>query len=372
MPTSTLAAIVESPGAPFTLEQVELDDLRPDEVLVRVVAAGMCHTDLTAQAGYVPVKLPGVLGHEGAGIVEAVGSAVTRVAPGDSVALSFTSCGECRNCRSGHPAYCVTWVPANLFNGGVRADGSATISRKGTPLGGRFFGQSSFAAHAIADQRSVVKVDSDLPLELVAPLGCGVQTGAGTVLNILKPPAGSTLAVFGTGAVGLSAIAAAHLSPLSAVIAIDRIDSRLAVAKELGATHTINAETENVAEILAEITGGQGLDYAIDTTANMSVLRTAVEALGTFGTAAAIGAAPVGTELKLDYTGMLIGRSVVGVTEGDSDPETFIPLLARLYRQGRLPLEKLVKTYKFSDINQAAADARDGTTIKPVLLFDQS
>lgn len=370
MPTNTTAAVVEAPGAPFTFQEVQLDDLRPDEVRVRMVAAGLCHTDLSVQAGYIPFQLPGVLGHEGAGVVEAVGAAVSRVSPGDSVVLSFTSCGRCRHCRGGHPAYCATWVPTNMFNGGVRGDGSSTITRGDTPLGGRFFGQSSFGAHAIVDERSLVKVDPDLPLELLAPLGCGVQTGAGTVLNILKPEAGSSLAVFGTGAVGLSAIAAAALSPLTAVVAIDRVDSRLTLAKELGATHTINAESEDVAKVLAEITGGAGLDYAVDTTANMGVIRTAVEALGTFGSLAAIGAAPLGTEITLDYTGLLVGRSVVGVTEGDSDPETFIPFLAELYRQGRLPLEKLVKTYPFSEINQAAADAHDGTTIKPVLVFD--
>lgn len=371
MPTTTTAAVVDAPGAPFSLEQIELDDLRPDEVLVRMVAAGLCHTDLSVQAGYIPFALPGVLGHEGAGVVEAVGDAVGRVVPGDSVALTFTSCGRCRHCRGGHPAYCVTWVPDNMFHGGVRADGSSTARRGGEGLGARFFGQSSFSAHAIADERSVVKVDSDLPFELVAPLGCGVQTGAGTVLNILRPPAGSTLAVFGTGAVGLSAVAAAALNPLAAVVAIDRMDGRLTLAKELGATRTINAESEDVPGALAEATEGAGLDYAIDTTANMGVLRRAVEALGTFGTAAAVGAAPLGTEIALDYTGLLVGRSVVGVTEGDSDPETFIPLLAHLYQQGRLPLDRLVKTYSFSEINQAAADAHSGATIKPVLVFDR-
>jgi len=370
MPVTTTAAVIEAPGEPFTLQQVELDAPRPDEVLVRMTAAGLCHTDLSVQAGYIPFALPGVLGHEGAGVVEAVGSAVTRVAPGDSVAISFTSCGRCGQCRAGHPAYCGSWVPANMFNGGVRPDGSATISRGGAGLGGRFFGQSSFSAMAIADERSVVKVDSDLPPHLVAPLGCGIQTGAGTVLNILRPRPGGTIAVFGTGAVGLAAVAAAALNPLSAVIAVDRVDSRLDLAIELGATHRVNAEADDVAKVIAEITGGAGLDYAIDTTASMTVLRTAVEALGTFGSAAAIGAAPLGTELTLDYTGLLVGRSVVGVTEGDSDPESFIPLLASLHRQGRFPLDKIVKTYPFRDINQAAADARKGETIKPVLLFD--
>ncbi|WP_109529336.1 NAD(P)-dependent alcohol dehydrogenase [Nocardia aurea] len=372
MPTTTTAAVIESAGEQFTLHEVELDDLRPDEVLVRMVAAGLCHTDLSVQAGYIPFALPGILGHEGAGVVTAVGSAVTRVAPGDSVALSFTSCGACRHCRSAHPAYCTTWVPTNMFNGGVRGDGSATVRRGGTVLGGRFFGQSSFSASAVVDERSVVKVPADVPLELVAPLGCGIQTGAGTVLNILRPEPGTTLAVFGTGAVGLAAIAAAALNPLAAVVAIDRVGSRLDLAMELGASHRIDASSEDVPKALDEITGGAGLDYAIDTTANMGVLRTAVEALGTFGSCAAVGAAPVGTEIVLDYTGLLVGRSIIGVTEGDSDPETFIPLLVELYRQGRLPLDKLVKTYPFAEINQAAADARDGSTIKPVLLFGEA
>lgn len=370
MPITTTAAVVEAPGKPFTLERVEVADLKPGEVLVRMVAAGLCHTDLSVQAGHIPFALPGVLGHEGAGIVEEVGEGVTGIDTGDAVVLSFTSCGRCRQCRSGHPAYCATWVPDNMFNGGVRADGSAVVSREGGDLGGRFFGQSSFSATAVVDQRCVVKVDQDLPLELLAPLGCGIQTGAGTVLNVLRPEAGSALAVFGTGAVGLAAIGAAALSPLTTVVAVDRVDSRLELALELGATHRINAETEDVAARLTEITGGAGLDYAVDTTANMTVLRTAVEALGIFGTAAAVGAAALGTQLELDYTGMLPGRSVVGVTEGDSDPATFIPLLAELYRSNRLPLDKIVRTYPFSEINQAAADTREGKTIKPVLLFD--
>ncbi|WP_067810217.1 NAD(P)-dependent alcohol dehydrogenase [Nocardia beijingensis] len=370
MPTTTTAAIVEAPGEPFSLRQVQLDDLRPDEVLVRMVAAGLCHTDLSVQAGYIPFALPGVLGHEGAGLVEAVGDAVTRVRPGDAVALSFNSCGRCRNCRTGHPAYCVTWLPLNILNDGLRTDGTGTMRRGERVVGGRFFGQSSFGAKAVVDERSVVKVDNDLPLELIAPLGCGIQTGAGTVLNILRPEPGSTLAVFGTGAVGLSAIAAATMTPSTIVIAIDRVDSRLDLALDMGATYKINAGTEGSAEAIADITGGLGLDYAIDTTASMDVVRTAYAALGTFGTLAAVGAAAVGTELALDYTGLLAGRSIIGVTEGDSDPQTFIPFLTGLVRQGRLPLDKMVRTYPFTAINQAARDASDGSTIKPVLLFD--
>lgn len=372
MPTATTAAIVASAGEPFTVTAIELDDPRPTEVRVRMVAAGLCHTDLSVQAGYIPLALPAVLGHEGAGIVEAVGSAVTRVRPGDAVVLTFTSCAQCRPCRDGHPAYCATWVSANMFNGGHRPDGSATIRRDGTPVAGRFFGQSSFSCHALVEERSVVAIDADLPLELMAPLGCGIQTGAGTVLNVLRPRAGSTLAVFGTGAVGLAAVAAAALSPLGKIIAVDRVPQRLQLAKEFGATHTVDGALKDVTAALHDLTGSAGIDYAIDTTANMTVLRAAVESLATFGVAAAVGAAPLGTELTLDYTGMLPGRSVIGVTEGDSNPYTFIPVLVNLYRQGKLPLDKLITTYSFDDINVAAADAREGRTIKPVLVFGDS
>src|SRR3954452_8215879 len=263
MTITTQAAVVESGGAPFTLVDVELDEPRADEVLVRMTAAGLCHTDLGVASGGLPFPLPGVLGHEGAGVVEAVGPAVTGVAPGDHVVLSFTSCGDCRNCDGGHPAYCATWLPLNLL-GGRRADGTSTISRDGEPLGGHFFGQSSFAERALVDERSLVKVDPDVPLESIAPLGCGVQTGVGAVCNVMKPVNGSTIVVLGAGAVGLSAVMAASLSPATTIVAVDRVAERLQLAKELGATHTVTAGESDLGEALAEITGGQGADGVVE------------------------------------------------------------------------------------------------------------
>lgn len=369
MTVTTTAAVLENAAQPFVLREVQLDDLRDHEALVRIAAAGLCHTDLSAQAGHIPLTLPCVLGHEGAGTVEAVGRAVDTLSAGDRVALSFNSCGACRQCEDGHPAYCETWLPINIFNGGVRSDGSSTLTRGELPIGGRFFGQSSFSTRAIVDERSIVKIPEDLPFALAAPLGCGVQTGAGTVWNILRPAAGSTFGVFGTGAVGLAAIMAAALTEPHAIVAVDRVDSRLSLAAELGATHTLNPDRDDIAAELAQITG-RGLDFAIDTTANMEVLRVAVEALATLGTAAAVGAAAVGTELTIGYQDMLVGRKIVGVTEGDSDPRSFIPLLAERYRAGTFPIDRLVTTYPFAEINQAAADALVGTVVKPVLLFD--
>ncbi len=369
MTTTATAAIVEEAGGPFVFDEVTLDDIRPDEVLVRIVAAGLCHTDLTVQAGYLPFPLPGILGHEGAGVVEAVGSAVGDVEVGDHVALSFTSCGACNHCRGGHPAYCANWLTDNIINNGNRRDGTSTVRRSSGEVAGHFFGQSSFSSHAVVDHRSVVKVDKKFPLDLVAPLGCGIQTGAGTVFNVLNPRPGTTLAVFGAGAVGLAAIMAANLMPLARVIAIDRVASRLDLAHELGATHTINATDEDVAEQLAAIVPS-GLDYAIDTTANMGVLRTAVDSLATLGTCAVVGAAPLGTELSIDISAFLVGKKIVGVTEGDAEPATTIDLLTTLYERERFPLDKLVSTYPVSKINDAAADAHSGAVIKPVLMFD--
>ncbi|MDH6454977.1 MULTISPECIES: NAD(P)-dependent alcohol dehydrogenase [unclassified Streptomyces] len=368
MSLTTRAAVVESGGAPFTLSDVTLDEPGPREALVRMVATGLCHTDLGVASGGLPFPLPGVLGHEGAGVVEAVGSAVTGVAPGDHVVLSFTSCGDCRNCDGGHPAYCAGWLPLNLL-GGRRADGTSTISRDGEPLGGHFFGQSSFAERALVDERSLVKVDPDVPLESIAPLGCGVQTGVGAVWNVLKPVTGSTIVVLGAGAVGLSAVMAAALTPATTIVAVDRVGERLALAKELGATHTVDAAAEDLGEALAAITGGQGADGIVETTGNVAVLRQGVDALGARGTLVVVGAPPFGTEVSLDVNGLLGGKRVVGLTLGDAETQSFIPALVRLVKEGRLPLHRLISTYPFADIDQAVRDMGAGKAIKPVLTF---
>jgi len=256
-----------------------------------MTAAGLCHTDMGVANGALPFPLPGVLGHEGAGIVEQVGSAVTALQPGDHAILSFTSCGTCANCRDGHPAYCATWLPSNLV-GGTRADGSTTPRRNGQPLGGHFFGQSSFSELAIVDERSVIKVDPAVRLELVAPLGCGVQTGAGAVWNVLAPRPGSTLVVLGAGAVGLSSVMAATMSPAARIIAVDRVAERLQLARELGATDTVEAGPGSLAEAIRQLTGGAGADGVIETTGSTAVLRQGVDALAARGTLVMVGAPP--------------------------------------------------------------------------------
>ncbi|CAN5697463.1 NAD(P)-dependent alcohol dehydrogenase [soil metagenome] len=314
---------------------------------------------------WYPVPLPAVLGHEGAGVVERVGDRVSKVQPGDHVVLTYRSCGLCVNCKRGAPAYCLDLYDQNF--GGARPDGSNALSSDGEEIHGHFFGQSSFATYALAAERNTVKVREDVPLELLGPLGCGIQTGAGGVLNALHPEAGSSIAVFGTGSVGMSAVMASRVAGCATIIGVDLSADRLELARDLGATHTINAsETENVVEAIQEITGG-GADYTVETTAVPAVFRQAVDSLTLLGECGLIGAAALGTEVSLDMNNILFGRKVRGIIEGDSIPDIFIPRLIELYTQGRFPFDRLVKFYDLNDINQAAEDSEGGGTLKPVL-----
>ncbi|RJO70659.1 NAD(P)-dependent alcohol dehydrogenase [Nocardia panacis] len=364
-----LAAIVERPGAPFRFEEVTLDGLRPDEIRVRLHAAGVCHTDLNARAGNLPFPMPAVFGHEGAGVVEAVGTAVTTPKPGERVVLSFASCGGCRACRAGRPVRCGQWGALNL-SGGSRLDGTATLHREHRPVHGHFFGQSAFATRVTVNARSAIPVPDDVPLDVAAPLGCSVQTGAGAVLRILRPTVGSSLAIFGAGAVGLSALLAARLTPAGRIIAVDLRPERLAIARELGAQHLIDAREGDVAARIREISDG-GVHYALDTTGDPSALRTAVDSLAIAGVCGVIGAAPPNTEVRLDMAAMLdrLPR-LIGINQGDADPRSFIPQLLELYRSGRLPYDKFITRFRFSEIEAAAQAAARGAAIKPVLLFD--
>ncbi|MGH8907571.1 MAG: NAD(P)-dependent alcohol dehydrogenase [Egibacteraceae bacterium] len=363
------AAVVESPGMPFELQELTLDEPRHDEVLVRVVASGMCHTDISVRDGATPFPLPAVLGHEGAGVVEAVGATVSTLAPGDHVVLSFDSCGRCASCMTARPVYCRHWLPLNLL-GGSRLDGSSTLSRSDGSVHGHFFGQSSMATYALASERSAVKVPSDLPLDLLGPLACGVQTGAGSVLNVLSPAAGSTLAVFGAGGVGLSAIMAAQLTPLTRLVAIDVDDHRLALAREFGATDAVNATLDDPVDAIRQLTDGAGADCTIETSGRLPVLRQAVDALGVTGMCVVIGAPPLGSEVALDVPDLLSrGIRVVGTNQGDSNPKRFIPQLIELHRRGRLPFDRLLRFFPLARVNDAVASALSGETVKPVLLM---
>ncbi|WP_235401468.1 NAD(P)-dependent alcohol dehydrogenase [Rubrobacter aplysinae] len=357
--------VTEEKEQPFVSRELELEEPRADEVLVRVVATGVCHTDLIVRDQWYPVPLPAVLGHEGAGVVERVGDNVTRVAPGDNVVLTFNSCGLCANCASGNPAFCAEFFGRNF--GASRPDGSVGLQDEGREVHSHFFGQSSFGTYALAAERSVVKVGDDAPLEQLGPLGCGVQTGAGGVLNALRPEAGSSIAVFGAGAVGMSAIMASVVAGCTTIVGVDIKPGRLELARELGATHTIDASGTDPVEEIRRITGG-GVDYALETSAAPSVFRQAVDALGPLGECGLIGAAPLGTEASFDMNDILIpGKKIRGIVEGNSVPSLFIPRLIELNTQGRFPFERLIRFYDLDEINRACEDAEKGDTLKPVL-----
>jgi aryl-alcohol dehydrogenase len=363
------AAVVEEKDSAFDLIEVELDEPRSDEMIVRIVAAGMCHTDLSARTGATPFPLPAVLGHEGAGIVESVGSQVSEFVPGDRVILSFDSCGTCSGCQSGRPVYCKHWVPLNLL-GGSRLDGSATVRRSAGEVHGHFFGQSSFASHALVHARAAVRAPDDIDLDVLAPLGCSVQTGVGAILNVARPEPGSTLVVFGAGGVGLAAVLGAVLTPLSRIVVVDVNPSRLELASELGATHTIDANEIDPAEAIRDLTNGEGADYAVETSGRLAVLEGAMASLTAAGTCVVIGAPPLGSTLPVDVTNLL-GRGIRmrGTNQGDSNPTQFLPRLMKLHREGRLPFDRLIHRFPFEKINEAAAEAAAGTAIKPVLVM---
>lgn len=363
------AAVARAHHAPLNLETLTLEAPRDDEILVRVVATGVCHTDIVVRDGMLPTPLPVVLGHEGAGVVARVGRAVTKVAPGDHVVMSFNSCGACPSCADHAPSYCHEFFPRNFF--ATRSDGSTALSREGEPVHGNFFGQSSFASHALCHERNVVKVPADVPLRLLGPLACGVQTGAGAVMNALRVGPGRSFAVFGAGSVGLSAVMAARAVGASRIIAVDLNPDRLAFAREIGATDSVDPRTTNATAEIMRLTG-HGVDYALDTTGLASVIRGAVESLAPRGACGLLGASGPGSEVVLDEVHFMSGgRRLIGIVEGDAQPDVFIPELIRLYQAGRFPFDKMVKYYPFERINDAIADSESGRTIKPVVVMDE-
>lgn len=360
------AAVARDEGQPFILEELELDQPRADEVLVEVHSVGLCRTDIALRDQWMPIQLPAVLGHEGAGVVTKVGAEVTKVAPGDKVIMTFASCGQCRYCLSGHPAYCVELLDRNI--GGGRVDGTNALHDDGDgEMHGFFMSQSSFATHAIAGERNVVKVDGDTDLDIAAPLGCGIQAGAGAVINRLRPEAGSTIAVFGVGSVGMAAMMAAQLVGCSKIIAVDAQPDRLALARELGATDIIDSGRVNPVSAIQTLTDG-GVGYTVETTAEPEMLRQAVYSLAALGTCAILGLGPAGAELSVDMTNLLLpGRTVTGVTWGDSRPDELLPQLLELHGQGRFPIDRIIDTYSMMDINKAVEDMEVGKCLKAVL-----
>jgi aryl-alcohol dehydrogenase len=362
----TRAAILSQPNTPMTVADVEVGAPGQGEVLVRMVASGVCQTDLGVIHGKLPLPLPAILGHEGSAVVEAVGPGVTKLQAGDHVVIAaVTHCGRCRLCLVGKPFLCPDM--SNGFLGGVMPDGTKRFRRGNEELA-HFFWQSSFAEHSVIPERIAVKVPNDLPLEKLAPLACGIQTGSGAVLNTAKLRPGDTVAVIGCGGVGLAAVMAARVARALRIIAVDFFDHRLQMARELGATDTVSARTTKAVEEIQKLTGG-GVDYSFECIGKPETVRQAVDCVRTGGTAVISGVVAPGAEVKLDGLGLL-GKTIIGNVEGSSVPEEYIPKLVEFWRHGEFPFDKLTtKTYALKDINQAVADMESGDVIKPVVRF---
>jgi len=358
------AALAPEKGAPFQLETLELADPGPDELIVRVAASGICQTDVHGRDDYFGIPFPCVFGHEGAGIVERVGAAVKKVTPGDRVVMSSPACGNCPACRRGLPGYCA--AARRIKFGGRLRDGRAPFHRNALPVFGAFFQQSSFATHALATEGNVVKLPHDLLLEQAAAFPCGVNTGAGAVFNVLRPPAGSSFAVFGVGAVGLAAVMAARIAGCASIFAVDLHDNRLALARELGATHVCNPAREDPVTAIRQASSG-GVERSLEAAGAPQALRQALDCLAPMGVCCLAGSARKGVEATIEMAQLQQGRALRGCIQGDAPPAQFFPVLFQHYQAGRMPVERLITFYEFADVNRAIDDSLSGKTVKPVL-----
>ncbi|MGB3304019.1 MAG: NAD(P)-dependent alcohol dehydrogenase [Gordonia sp. (in: high G+C Gram-positive bacteria)] len=359
---TTQAAVLRAADGPFQIETVEVNEPTAGEVVVQIAGVGICHTDFLPRT---PVaKPPIVVGHEGAGTIVAVGPGVTNRAVGDRVILSFDHCGQCRNCGDGQPGYCREFWPRNMS--GYRAGRSTTIrDENGEAVMGQWFGQSSFAEYAVVKATNTVPVDPSLPIELLGPLSCGVMTGAGSVFTSLDVRPGNSLAVFGTGTVGLSAIMAARVAGATRIVAVDRNPDRLALAQKFGATDTVVSDSGDLTSAIKAL-APDGLDFSLDTTGVPEVITAAIDALRMRGVCGCVG-----VQLKplvLQPNQLALGRTVKGILVGDASPHQLIPRLIELWQAGRFPFDDLIETFPLSAIDAAEQAMNSGRVIKPVLI----
>lgn len=368
MPVDVEAAVHIPGQSGFQLNKLSLDDPREDEILVAIKAVGLCHTDIVGVNGGFGYPSPIVFGHEGAGIVERVGSSVRAFSPGDRVLLTFRSCGLCRKCSSGHPSYCSDFPLLNYS--GLRADGTAALSQHGNAIGSNFFGQSSFASHALTYAENMVRLPDRISFETAAPFGCAVQTGAGSILNSLACPPGSTLVIAGAGPVGLSAVMGAKIAQCSTIVVIEPEAERRNLSLELGATLAIDPRDSGDIGDAINRAQPDGFEFALDTTGRGDVLEALLASLAPQGRLGCVGIGPRDARLPGTLNGVMkFGHQIMGIIEGDSEPATFLPELFSAYLAGLLPVDRLIKTYPFAEINRAASEQAAGHCIKPVLTF---
>lgn len=362
------AAVVNGVNEDYKIEEVNIDEPQLNEVLVRIVASGICHSDEAFRLGEAAYQFPAVFGHEGAGIVEKVGEAVTDFKPGDHVVVSYAYCGKCKECREGHPATCEKWP---LMNFGKRIDGTTTLHKLDGEDIVNILGQASLAEYTLVHENNVTKVDNDVDLRYAGPLGCGFLTGLGAVYNGIKPEPDSSMIVFGTGTVGDACIMAAKAVGCNPIIAVDRHEHRLNTALELGATHKINSnEVENVLDEIHKIIPAGGMS-TIDTTGVESVMRLALDATAQGGIYAPLAVTSNEITMKPFLDIVATTKTIKGVLMGNAVPQVSIKQMLNLNKKGLFPFEKICKFYDFEDINIAANDSNSGKTLKPILIIDK-
>jgi len=359
------AAVFHGPNQPLSIENVDIDDPREHEVLVRTAATGVCHSDLHFVEGLYPMAAPAVLGHEAAGVVEKVGSAVTYLAPGDHViACTSVFCGYCEECMSGHPNRC-----SNRASTQRAKDDTPRLSQKGKPVR-QFADLSTYAEKMLVHEHALVKITNEIPLDRAALIGCGVTTGVGAVLNTARIEPGSTVAVFGCGGVGISAIQGARIAGARKIIAVDQFESKLAMAKRFGATDTIDASNTDAVKAIRAITDG-GVDYSFEAVGLKKLAEQCYDALRPGGTATIIGMIPVGQKVEIDGPKLLTERKIQGTNMGGNRFRIDMPRYIDFYLQGRLNLDDMVsRRAKLENVNDAFAAMKAGEVARTVLMFD--
>lgn len=364
----TIAAVARESNADFTIETLEIGEPRAGEVRVAIAGVGICHTDLIFRDQFAPYPLPAVLGHEGAGTIEAIGEGVTGLRIGDKVVLGFSSCGACPRCAEALPSYCQSFPPLN-YAGMRLEDGSKAYAAGDEAVSSHFFGQSSFARHAIVRARNVVKVDTDAPVELLGPLGCGFQTGAGGVMRSLAAKPGSSIAIIGGGPVGLAAVMGAAICQCETIALVEPIAVRREEAVQLGATHVIDPAVGDLPIALGAIVPA-GFDNVLDTSGNVAAIEAGLAVLGSHGVLGLVGVPKrADAAISVNIAALMTpGHRIIGIIEGDSDPQTFIPELLAHHAAGRFPFDTLIRTYPLAKINAAIAAQTRGEFVKAVLL----
>jgi S-(hydroxymethyl)glutathione dehydrogenase/alcohol dehydrogenase len=360
------AAVFHGPKLPLSIEDVELDKPQDREVLIKTVASGVCHSDLHFVEGLYPYAAPAVLGHEAAGIIEEVGKQVTYVKPGDHVICCLSVfCGNCEQCMSGHPNRC-----SNKAATQRKPNDKPRISQNGKPIN-QFLDVSSYCEKMLLHENAVVKIREDFPLDRAALIGCGVTTGVGAVLNTAKIEPGSTVAVFGAGGVGLAAIQGARIAGARKIIAIDMFEGKLAMAKRLGATDTVDASSSDPVDEIRKLTDGNGVDYAFEAIGLKKVAEQAFLALRPGGTATVIGMIPVGQKVELDGYMFLTERKLQGSNMGSNRFRIDMPKYIDFYLQGRLNLDDMIsRRGKLEDVNEAFRAMKAGEVTRTVLMFN--